>query len=486
MSEALNIKSIEDNPAFVGRRYEIESLKEFIALNEAAILIVYGRRRVGKTELLEQVFRKRNIIKIEGVEGKPQQEQIAHVLYQLQSHINNPILKKLNFTTWTEVFDLLADYLAEGEWTLYFEEVQWLADYQDDFINELKFVWDNRFKTNPQLRLILCGSSPSFIINHIVHSKSLYNRSQYELALKPFTLQETAEFLSKHSMIEILDIYLAIGGIPEYLKRIINAPSLFLGLCKQAFTSNGFFVNEYQRIFISSLSNHQQHQQVIEYLSKRRHATRKQIGEHLKQISGGRLTALLTDLELCGFIYKYVPYNLKQTSTVNRYCIADAYLQFYYKFIHPIQANINAGEYNQTPMQALNQESYRKWLGYSFERWCRIQHRLFAKILGFAGVRYQSGAFFNRKLETEKPGYQIDLVFSRADKVIALCEIKYLQQKVTSTVIAEVEAKLALFPNPKGFTLQKVLIAPSGADEKLSTCGYFDRIITLGDILQNL
>ena len=115
---------------------------------------------------------------------------------------------------------------------------------------------------------------------------------------------------------------------------------------------------------------------------------------------------------------------------------------------------------------------------------CRKNHRLFAKILGFEAVRYKSGAFFNRGTEAEKPGYQIDLIYDRDDKVYTICEIKYLQSKVTPKIIEEFEKKLALFPNLKNRTIHKVLITTEGADYPLTNYGYFDRVITLRDIFE--
>ena len=154
----------------------------------------------------------------------------------------------------------------------------------------------------------------------------------------------------------------------------------------------------------------------------------------------------------------------------------------YFKFIKSIEKNIDEGIFNSNPSFALKTDSYHKWLGFSFERMCRKHHKLFAKILGFESVRYKSGAFFNRMTDAKKPGYQIDLVYDRDDKVYTLCEIKYLQSRVTSKIIEEFEKKLALFPKPINKTIHKVLITTEGVDNSLIDYGYFDRIITLKNI----
>ena len=139
--------------------------------------MVYGRRRVGKTELIEHTLQDRNLIKLEGVENGNKQAQMVRVLYQLSKIFNDKLITHLHFDTWLELFDFIAGKISVGEWTLYLEEVQWLADYQDELISDLKYVWDNTLRRNPELLLVLCGSSPSFMQNQVIHSKALYNRS---------------------------------------------------------------------------------------------------------------------------------------------------------------------------------------------------------------------------------------------------------------------------------------------------------------------
>ncbi|MFN3234651.1 MAG: ATP-binding protein [Gammaproteobacteria bacterium] len=475
-------KNIILNHAFTGRFSERKSLKCVIQENEASIVILYGRRRVGKTELLEQTFRNRNILKFEGIEGKSESWQIKNVMRQLAIYAEEPILAEVHCTTWSDVFRYIHKYTSEGTWTIYFEELQWLANYNDSFISELKSAWDNQFRHNANLILILCGSSPSFMINHVVLSKSLYNRSQHEMHLKEFNLIDTHQFLSHYPLKDIMDAYLTVGGIPEYLKKITKKSSLLLGILDNSFAPDGFFTNEYQKIFLSSLNNNPNYKKIIELLSKKRFFSREEIIKHINSSSGGRMTVMLDDLVACGFIDRYSAFNTTEDSKLVRYCISDAYLQFYFKFIKPKLKDIQSGRYAGSLTQALNRDTYAKWLGFSFERFCRRYAHVISKILGFSSVNYRSGAFFNRSIQSKNPGYQIDLVFDRDDNVITICEIKYLQTKVSSTIIEEVERKIQLFPKPKRKIIQRVLITTEGVNEALAAHAYFDNIITLDDL----
>ncbi|OGT53585.1 MAG: hypothetical protein A3F17_00180 [Gammaproteobacteria bacterium RIFCSPHIGHO2_12_FULL_41_15] len=478
-------KSIKhnNNQSFIGRLKERKDLLTLAENNEASIVMIYGRRRVGKTELIEQTFRDRHLLKFEGIEDASPEVQRSLVMRKLAEYTDEPLLKNIKTDCWLDVFDYIHRYTSTGIFTIYFEEVQWLASYEDNFVNELKHAWDNQFRHNPKLLLILCGSSPSFMIKQVIRSKSLYNRSQHELHLQPFSLQETQEFLSKKSKREVMNAYLSVGGMPEYLKRLKNASSIYMGICQLSFKSKGYFVNECDKIFISSLSGDGQYKKVVEFLSDKRFATREQIAVHLRMKTGGRLSDILSELELCHFIQKYTPYNTTPNSTMARYRIADHYLQFYFRFIKPRLAEIAAGQFEEHPNNALTLDEYQQYLAYSFERYCQSNSHQIAKILGFSGIRYKAGSYYSRTTNAQDKGFQIDLLFDRDDHVITLCEIKYSRNKVNRTIIDEVERKLALFPNKKKKTIQRVLISIDGVENALISDPYFDRIITIEDLI---
>lgn len=466
---------------FIGRIDEKKYITEAAKSGEASILIVYGRRRIGKTELIEHTLHDRKLIKLEGVEEGDTQAQMYRVLYQLSQALNDPYIARLHFNTWLELFDFIATKISAGRWTLYLEELQWLAGYKNELVSDLKYVWDNKLRHNPDLLLVLCGSSPSFMRNQVVHSKALYNRSIYEINLGEFSLKETQEYFGNRSHREVMDAYLTVGGIPEYLKRIQRHSSIQIGICEESFKKDSYFSNEKNRIFISSFATNVHYQEIVDCLSQVKFADRKQIENFIGVKSGGNLTEVLNDLEMCGFIERYQPFQANHKSNLARYCIADSYLRFYFKFIGPLSSRIEKGDYNQNPMHALNKESYQKWLGLSFERFCRKHSHEIASLIGFSAVRYKTGAFFNRATIHEQAGYQIDLVFDRADHVLTVCEIKYTQDKTGVEVIEEFEKKLRLMPRTAKQTIEKVLISASGATDALLGRAYFDRIIVLED-----
>ena len=466
---------------FVGRDFELQRLETPYKNSEACIVVVYGRRRIGKTELIEHKFNQRNLLKFEGIEDQPEKRQMQHVLDTLAEYTGNSIYKNVKAENWVDVFKYIAEKTKDGQWTVYFEEVQWLAQYKSTFVSELKYVWDNYFRHNDQLVMILCGSSTSFMLNEVLRSKALYNRSMYELPLKELKLIDAGKILKNRPQKDVMDAYLTVGGIPEYLKRLTKKSSVFLSLCSETFVSGSYFAHEYTKVFTSSLSINKHYKNIIEYLSEKKFATRSDILEHLNMKSSGGLTDLLKDLVECEFVKKYVPYNLKENSLLVRYCIQDQYLHFYFKFIQHLESRIQSGEFNSQPTAALQMKQYQQWLGYAYERFCIKYHYIIAKMLGISGVKYRVGSYFNKKTSKENKGYQIDLLFDRDDNVITIVEIRYTQATVSASVIDDVERKLERFENSKKKAIHLVLITRNGASQELLNNHYFDTVIDLDD-----
>jgi AAA+ ATPase superfamily predicted ATPase len=474
---------------FVGRRDELAMLHSLARSPKAVILTIYGRRRIGKTELIEHAFARRKLLKFEGLEGARSTQQLRHLARQLvmyreddeqsrstkrgRSKSKKEPIAQQEPRDWVSFLQQLATHCATGGWTIYFEEVQWIAAHRSEFISALKFVWDNQLRRNKDLILILCGSSPSFMIKKVIRSRSLYNRSLHELALKPFSLGEASEFLGKrYSREEVLDGYLAVGGIPEYLSYLTRESSVLLSLATHAFRPEGFFVTEHERVFASTLGSNPLYRAIVNLLAHHRFLTREEIATKLSITLGGGLSRILEELSLCGFITILTSLKAASRSKSIRYTIADEYLQFYFRFIKPIEPRIKRGDFRTSPLTALPKQQWEIWLGYAFERWCRNHSHTIATILGFGAVQYESGPFFKRS----SPGAQIDLIFERADRVTTVCEIKYSKRPVKKGVIDECEEKIEALDLSRR-SVHRVLIAPGGVDTPLERAHYFDAII---------
>lgn len=473
------------NKNFIGRAREIKYLSEITENDEASIILVHGRRRVGKTELIEQFFGNRQLLKFEGREDQAEDVQRKIFLESLSHYTGQSALSLLNLNTWREVLILLAEAVKRGPWTIFLEEFQWMSNYSTELTSELKFFWDNHFKHNPELILIICGSSPSFMIEKVVRSKALYNRSQHEIPLKPFNLNETKEFLGpRFTNLQALNVHLALGGFPEYLKRIKKEGALIPGLTKNSFQPGAFFRSEKERVFVSSMSSNPNYEKIVDILAKYRYLERSEILTMLNMSSGGASSDLIQDLIVSGFLEKYVSFQNKPNSSMGRYRIADNYLNYYYKFIAPKLTQIERGDYIDDPSRALNVRDFEQFLGYGFERFMLAESKRIAKHLGFAGVEYKVAPHYKRikNREKEGAGLQLDLVFERADRVLTICEIKHKSKPTTINEADDIRAKFATLDYKPDYARQMVLVSTSGATKEVREAGIFDKIISLDDL----
>lgn len=491
----MNFHQIKVNKGFVGRKREWDRLSEINSSSKSEIVVVYGRRRVGKTELIEQFFKNHRVWKFEGIQPdskikknktKEKEYQLSHCLEWLGKYLEREHeYSHVALRSWSQFFDLLLPHIKGSQIVLYFEEVQWLANYQDEFMAELKVFWDNHFRHIRKFRLVFSGSSPSFIVGQFLSGSAMYNRSEHLIHLMPFDFSETKLYLKRVKAREVMLATLCTGGVCEYLRQVKGKGSVFQNICRRSFVKDAFFLHEYHKIFVSNLSNNKHYINIIEFLSRVKFATRQEIARRvLKQESaGGELTKILIDLESCGFVEHYTPIQAPNNSMLSRYNLSDEYLQFFFKFIKPNINKIQKGVFEENPLRPLSKQQFSIVMGLNFERWCRKNEHLLAQKMNFGTVEYEVGPFFNRYTENESPGFQIDLMYIRKDHRIVLCEIKYYDGLVGSQIKAAVNEKLEkiryLNPKYKNYTLETALITTEGAVSALHD--YFDYIITLED-----
>jgi uncharacterized protein len=467
--------------SFIGRFHELEQLNSVSNRKQAALVIVYGRRRVGKTTLVEHAFAKRGLLKFEGVEGKSDRFQIELFASTLRKLFPKASLSPVEPTSWTHAFEMLARAVARGKWTIYFEELQWMANYRSDLIAELKPIWDNALSKNPDLVLVLCGSSPSYFISEVIRSRSLHNRSHLDLRLEEFPIGEACHFLGDYPLRLVFDAYLTVGGIPIYLEKLRDKSSVYQSLCFHSFRKGSFFSEEFDKVFVSSFGSNPSYRHLVQSLGQKGNQTRDRLAKTIGAKSGGNLTNMLLDLEACGFIRKVVPLDKQPNSLLAYYQIRDPFLHFYFKFIEPIQGGIQNGDFTKYPERVIDTRSYSQWLGFSFERFCRQNASLIADRLGFGQVRYRSGVYFRRGTVSEY-GAQIDLLFDRADRVYSACEVKYQDAPVGTEVIGEMERKITALEIGKTRSVHKVLISSSGITDGLKKRHYFDTVLSIEDL----
>ena len=473
---------------FIGRAPELEKLGNFLHSPKSQIAVVYGRRRIGKSLLLTQALKGRSALFFEGLEDRPKKQQLQHFMFQLRLQTGDTGSNERSKTpdSWKEAFLELFKAVKGKAITIVFDEFQWMANYRHEIVADLKYVWDKFFAPLPAQKLILCGSVVSFLIEKVIKSSALFGRVTTEMELGPFKLAETAELLAGKGLDEILEAQMLTGGIPQYLQLLTEYPSTRLAMQDLAFTPQGYFTHEYQRIFTSHFGKNPDFEAIVQTLA--RHPLglyREALIEEAKLSPGGQLTSHLRDLASAGFINAATPFDKNEHSRHVKYMLVDAYLRFYFSFIKPDLKKIRSA---QSPhlFAALSQTGhFHAWMGVSFEYLCLQHTAIISRILGFSGIDFTAGPYFS-PTHKERAGVQVDLVFNRADHVLTVCEMKYSHRPVDVEVIAEMEKKIRLLEPIAGRrTLQRVLIVREKVSQQLAESSYFYRIIEARELLES-
>jgi AAA+ ATPase superfamily predicted ATPase len=280
--------------------------------------------------------------------------------------------------------------------------------------------WNSRASKRKDVVVVICGSAASYMIKSIIKNKGgLHNRLTQAIQLIPFNLQETELFLKynkvKLGRYDILQLYMAIGGVPYYLEKIKPGESVAQAIDRLCFTKNGFLRTEFTLVFASLFDQSDNHEAIARTLATvRKGLTRSQIVSKIKIDTGGTLTKTLSELEESGFIEKYIPYRGTKDSI---YRLTDEYAMFYIKFIENTKPT-SRGLWTKVQ----GQQSYKTWCGFSFETICIKHVEQIKEALKIGGIHSTHGSWIEKNSPNSA---QIDLLIDRDDNVINLCEMKF-------------------------------------------------------------
>ncbi|MFZ4405282.1 MAG: AAA family ATPase, partial [Pseudobdellovibrionaceae bacterium] len=291
--------SSADNMGFIGRQNQLQKLESLYSKKKSQIGIVFGRRRVGKSELIKQFAKNKKHLFFEGLEDEESLAQITHFKNQMAYQLTSSILKTAKPKTWPEVFDILTEILKsaskDSPYVLFFDELPWMSCLKTSLVSLIKYYWDNHWKSCPVF-LILCGSTSSFMISHVLRSKALYGRISWSIDLKKLQADEAKLFFkNKRSRQEILKYLMLFGGVPKYLEEIPLNRSFLQNINEMCFKKEALFAQEFDRIFFSHFGDHNSYKRICEFLSTGPKDL-NEISLKLKIPSGGGLKNYLDNL----------------------------------------------------------------------------------------------------------------------------------------------------------------------------------------------
>ena len=467
---------------FIGRKYELDLIRSHLAdTKKAQLIILYGRRRIGKSTLIrESVKQEQRVLFFEGIEGGRKQDQIDQFLDDLSSQTGRV---KLSASNWRDVFRGVGELVEKGRWVLVFDEFPWMGSGRTKIVSELKLYWD-RWSKNPNVVLFLCGSVASFMLQHVVHSKALHNRKTLEICLTPLSPSETGKFISRRSVAEKACLYMTLGGIPKYLEQIDAKRSLHKNLNRFAFSSNGFFIEEFETLFKEQFKSIHVYSSIVEALAESP-ANVTALSEKVGVAKGGGFKKQLENLVHAQFVREYTPVSPSRRARLRTkmYKLVDPFLIFYFRYVHPNREIIARNSRGEDLFRGIAGATIQQYYGYAFERLCEdamqnILERLDIRLSDIEAM----GPYFQQR-RSSQGGLQIDWLIMRRDKVWTLIEFKYTNTKVGTSVIKEVQQKAIRLNAPQGITIEPVLVSASGVNCAVEKREYFNQVLTLSDML---
>lgn len=414
----------------IGRDIETSLLDSYINSSKAEFIAIYGRRRIGKTFMVHQHYLGRLDFEATGVIDGEKGEQLAAFSQALRNagHFGKMPSK------WMDAFytlqQLLEPKLQKGKCIIFIDELPCMDTPKSGFIRALGHFWNSWGQWQPGLKMIVCGSATSWMVENIVDNRAgLHNRLTHEMHLRPFNLSDTEKLINDQNLnwdrLSIAQAYMIMGGVPYYLSLFNSGESLAQGIDRLFFSEDAELRREYGRLFKSLFRNPEPYVKIIETLAiNKKGLTRDEISMKVNKADNGHLSQYLNDLVNCDFIRLYNVREKKVKKTSGIYQLTDFFVMFYLSLV---ENNANMKNFWSTH---IGTPTLNTWLGLAFERLCMAHIENIKQHLRIDKI---STEHYSWRSKTVEPRVQIDMIIERADRVINICEMKYSESEYTIT-----------------------------------------------------
>lgn len=474
---------------FIGRSAELAELEQQTTKNIASLIVIKGRRRIGKSRLIEEfckTYKTYTFVGLPPNKKTTKQSQLKEFAHQLQIAFSH---SDIQADDWNTLFLLLAKYTQKGRVIIVLDEISWIGSKDPDFLGKLKNIWDLHFKKNPKLILIVCGSASAWIEKNIMLNTGFVGRVSFTLSLEELPLFDCNAFWNKtgstFSAYEKFKILSVTGGVPRYLEEIqpqLNAEKNISHLC---FKNGGLLVNEFRQIFSDLFGRRNEKYKQIVRLLVQGGLEYGEICEKLSMGKSGHMSEYLDDLVLSGFLSKDRTWNTKTgiaSPLLFKYRLKDNYLRFYLKYIENKIPEIERNVYQLKSLGLL--PGWSSIMGLQFENLVLNNRHYIHKALKLSPDDIiAENPYFQRKT-TRQSACQIDYMIQTRTNVLFICEIKFSRDIIRNNIIDEMKDKIEQLSVPKGMSCCPVLIHVNGVSDSVIDSNYFTEIIDFSKTLE--
>lgn len=472
---------------FIGRKRELTLLNDSLHKKTASLIVVRGRRRIGKSRLIEEFGKDKNLKMFTGIPPTPHstmQSEINEFTRQMQRLFHIP---NVHFNDWGDVFWFLGDLTQEGRVILVLDEISWIGSKDPDFLGKLKTAWDLKFKKNDKMIMIFCGSVSAWIEKNILHGTGFMGRISQTITLDELPLLDCNDFwrqqndhVSNYEKFKILSV---TGGVPRYLEEIRPELSAEENIRKMCFSKEGFLFKEFDQIFSNTfLSKSELYRKIIvALLDKPLDATA--LSETIHTPLNNVFMDYLDELVLAGFLTRDYTWNLpcNKKSKLSHYRLKDNYLRFYLKNILPNQSIIENDLFNDRSLTTLS--GWATIMGLQFENLVLNNRKRIWELLHIPPEDILWNNPFFQRTTTKQPGCQIDYLIQTKFGGLYVCEIKFSLKPIGTSIISEMKQKIQNLKRSKGISCRPILIHVNGVQEGVAEFEYFSNIIDFGELL---
>lgn len=468
---------------FIGREEELRLLREFRKRKVAGIIVCCGRRRIGKSTLIEHFGEHTRFIELYGLAPREQltnEDQLDHFGELLGLKFN---ISAMKFANWNQALTTLAGLTAEGRIIIFLDEISWMAGRDKDFAAKLKGIWDTKFKKNNELILVLCGSVSSWIQENILNDKGFMGRVSLTINLEEMPLYDANKFWGKRliSPYEKFKVLCVTGGVPRYLEEIHPEQTAEQNIKRMCFSKGGILVEEFDKIFNDIFGHRSEDYKTIIKLLVHGALDQTELCEKLGIVQTGGFSKILNVLQQSGFIARDYTWdgNVKR-SKIYKYRLRDNYLRFYLKYIDPKKELINQGLY-----QDLHLEELPEWqtiMGLQFENLVLNNLSAIQRLLQISPTSVLSASPYYQHKTLRKEACQIDLLI-QTKHTLYVCEIKFRKQ-IPLSVVEEVKEKINKLKVPKTTSIRPVLIYEGELSANVNSENFFSHLIPFAELLQ--
>lgn len=469
---------------FIGREEELKSLDRLLDKRSASLVIVKGRRRIGKSRLIEEFAKRHTFNRFYTFSGIPPtkvttaQTQRDEFARQFKNLFSIPNIKT---DDWNEMFLSLSDHVQKDPTLILFDEISWMGSLDADFLGKLKNAWDLKFSKNTQLILVLCGSVSAWIEKNIIQSTGFLGRPSLYLTLEQLSLSTCNKFwelrgqgVSAYEKFKVLSV---IGGIPRYLELIDPSSSAEENIKRLCFVKDSILLNEFDYIFSDIFGKRSSiYKRIVEQLVQGS-ADQNKIARETNLTRSGNLSDYLDELVLSGFIERDHTWRIKtgEISTLSKYRLKDNYLRFYLKYLRKQKPKIEKGIFNKVSLTSL--PNWEIMMGFQFENLVLNSHHELIQVIGIQPDEIIFCNPFFQRQTVRQPGCQIDYLIQTRFDTVYICEIKFTRFEIGPEILSEMKKKIERLKLPRHFSYRPVLIHVNGVRDDVKDSNFFSKII---------